>query len=267
MHYSNHLHALPENQQSRHCCSFTPFLLRFPLYFYRLPLSSHFSCAFEQPIGRRFNIPPTTNMPSRTHILDLLILAVTFLYVIHSHSSASERNRPIRTTLTLGIRHLVSTRKPSHLSTQHPSKIHNKLYISLILIMHDIEINPGPRSPKFPCGVCHKAVTSSQRGVAYDTCDTWHHTTCMHMSSTVYESLHHISWHCISCSISQPTSSLPSSPSTNNSLSSLDISTLISHQQHTGLSTHNNSRKTCSQTSQNHQYKFPKYQEQNSRTW
>ena len=170
-------------------------------------------------------------MPSRTHILDLLILAVTFLCVIHSHSSASERHRPIRTTLTLGISHLVSTRKPSHLSTQNPSKIHNKLYISLILSMHDIKINPGPRSPKFPCDICHKAVTSSQRGVACDTCDTWHHTTCMHMSSTVYDSLHNISWHCISCSISQPTSSLPSSPitgtslSNNNSFSSLNIST------------------------------------------
>ena len=101
-------------------------------------------------------------MPSRTHIIDFLILAITFLCIIHSHSSASERHRPIRTTLTLGISHLVSTRKPSHLSAQHPSKIHNKLYISLILIMHDIEINPGPRSPKFPCGICHKAVTSRQ---------------------------------------------------------------------------------------------------------
>ena len=156
---------------------------------------------------------------AHTHFL---ILAITFLCVIHSHSSASERHRPIRTTLTLGISHLVSTRKPSHLSTQHPSKIHNKLYISLIL---DIKINPGPPSPKFPCGICNKAVTSRQCGVACDTCDTWHHTTCMNISSTDYESLHNISWHCISCSISLPTSSLPSSPSTNNSFSSLDIST------------------------------------------
>ncbi len=96
--------------------------------------------------------------------------------------------------------------------------------------MHDIEVNPVPRSPRFPCGICHKAVTFSQCGVACDTCDTWHHTTCMNMSSTVYESLHNISWHCISCSISQLTSSLPSSPtrtsiSTNNSFSSLDTST------------------------------------------
>ena len=80
-----------------------------------------------------------------------------------------------------------------------PTKIHNKLYISLILIM---------------CGV------------ACDTCNIWYHTICMHMSSTTYESLDNISWHCASCTITQFTSSLPNFPiSVNNSFSSLDIST------------------------------------------
>ena len=179
-------------------------------------------------------------------ILDFLILIVKFLScIIHSHSS--DRRRPTRNTLTLGISHLVSTRKPSHLSAQQPSKIHNKLYFSLLLIMHDIELNPGPRSPKFPCGICHKAVTSSQCGDACDTCNTWHHTTCMHMSSTTYELLHNISWHCISCSISQVTSSLPYRKV--NKQQQLIIFTrhqYISHQQHSGLSTHSNSTKTCS---------------------
>ena len=136
-------------------------------------------------------------MPSRTHILDFLILLVTFLCIIHSHSS--DRRPPTRNTLTLSISHLVSTRKPSHLSAQQPSKIHNKLYISLILIMHDIELNPD---------------------------HIWYHTTCMHMSSTTYESLDNISWHCASCSITQFKSSLSNSPtSVSNSFSSLDIST------------------------------------------
>ena len=97
-----------------------------------------------------------TTMYTHMPLLDFLILLVTFLCIIHSHSS--DRRPPIRNTLTLSISHLVSTRKPSHLSAQQPSKIHNKLYISLILIMHDIELNPGPRSPKFPCGICHNSV-------------------------------------------------------------------------------------------------------------
>ena len=75
-------------------------------------------------------------MPSRTHILDCLLLLVTFLCIIHSHSSKSDRHPPIRNTLTLGISHLVSTCKPSHLSAPHPSKTHNKLYICLLLFMH-----------------------------------------------------------------------------------------------------------------------------------
>ena len=174
--------------------------------------------------------------------------------IIHSHSSVSDRCRPSRNTLTLGISHLVSTRKSSHLSAQQPSKTHNKLYISLLLIMHDIEVNPGLHSPKFPCGICHKAVTSSQCGVACDTCDTWHHTNCMNMPSTVYESLHNISWHCISCSISQLTSSLPSSPTgtsinTNNSFSSLDINT---------SPTNNRLASQPTTTSQRHAHKPPK---------
>ena len=109
-------------------------------------------------------------------------------YFTYTHTPSTRRNArdslhpPIRNTLTLSISHLVSTRKPSHLSAQHPSKTHNKLYMRLLLMMHDIELNPGPRSPKFPCGICHKAVTSNQCGVACDTCTIWHHTTCIHMS-------------------------------------------------------------------------------------
>ena len=92
--------------------------------------------------------------------------------------------------------------------------------------MHDIELNPGPRSPKFPCGICHKAVTSNQCGVACDTCNIWHHTTCIHMSTNTYKSLHNISWHCTSCSIPQLTTSLPNSPTPiNKSFSSHDIRT------------------------------------------
>ena len=92
--------------------------------------------------------------------------------------------------------------------------------------MHDIELNPGPRSPKFPYGICHKAVTSNQCVVACDTCNIWHHTTCIHMSTNTYKSLHNISWHCTSCSIPQLTTSLPNSlTSINNSFSSPDTST------------------------------------------
>ena len=199
--------------------------------------------------------------------LDFLLLLVTFLCIIHSHSSQSDLHPSVRNTLTLGISHLVSTRKPSHLSAQHPSKTHNKLYICLLLFMHDIELNPGPRSPKFPCGICHKAVTSNQCGVACDTCNIWHHTTCTHMSTNTYKSLHNSSWHCTSCSIPQLTTSLPNSPtSINNSFSSHDISTSPTNNRLV-------SQPTTTVQRQAHKplkiinINFPEYQKQNSRTW
>ena len=141
--------------------------------------------------------------------------------------------------------------------------------------MHDIEPNPGPRSPKFPCGICRKAVTWRQYGVVCDDYNTWYHTTCMHMSSTIYNALHNISWHCTSCSIPQFSNSFFNSTAsidTSNSFSSLDTS--LSYQQQTGgpnqqLFTHTNntSTKICLQTFQNHQHQFPKHKKQNSRTW
>ena len=155
-------------------------------------------------------------MPSRTHILDFLIRLVTFLCIVHSHSS--DRRPPIRSTLTLSISHLVSTRKPSHLSAQQPSNIHNKLYISLILIMHDIELNPGPRSPKFNPASAGLSATLATSGITPPPC------TC-HQPPTNLSTIG-ISWHCASCSIIQFTSSLPNYPTpVNNSFSSLDITT------------------------------------------
>ena len=134
--------------------------------------------------------------------------------------------------------------------------------------MHDIELNRGPRSPKFPCGISHKAVTSNQCGVACDTCNIWHHTPCIHMSSNTYKWLPNISWHCTSCSIPQLTTSPLNSPtSINNSLSSHDISTSPTNNRLISQSTTTVQTKTSSQTSQNHQYKFPEYQKQNMRTW
>ena len=72
---------------------------------------------------------PKKNDASRTHILDFLILVVTYLCIMIIHSHSYVRRRPIRNTLTLGISHLVSICKPSHLSAQQPSKIQNKLYL------------------------------------------------------------------------------------------------------------------------------------------
>lgn len=67
----------------------------------------------------------------------------------------------------------------------------NLLYLSLILILQsaDCEQNPGPRTPKYPCMICSKAVKWNQRAVACDNCEGWYHTECMNMNSQIYTAL------------------------------------------------------------------------------
>ena len=59
--------------------------------------------------------------------------------------------------------------------------------LSLILILSgDIQSNPGPRPPKYPCGICSRAVRNGQDGIQCDQCDIWHHRDCMQMCMPVY---------------------------------------------------------------------------------
>ena len=87
--------------------------------------------------------------------------------------------------------------------------MHTLLYISFIILTcsTDIESNPRPRTPKYPCQICHKAVTWKHRGVACDDCNLWYHADCMNMPSQIYNCLNNVSWHCVTCGMPQFTSS------------------------------------------------------------
>ncbi len=52
---------------------------------------------------------------------------------------------------------------------------HTHAYLSTVLLMFDIEINPGPHIPKYPCGACGRAVSNKQAAVSCDVCDQWFH--------------------------------------------------------------------------------------------
>lgn len=69
----------------------------------------------------------------------------------------------------------------------------------LLLLMSGIEPNPGPRRPKYPCGICKKACKLGT--IACDECDQWLHKTCISMSSTEYSRLGNCSdrWTCPNC--------------------------------------------------------------------
>ena len=97
----------------------------------------------------------------------------------------------------------------------------------LVINAHDIELNPGPYKPKFPCQMCSKAVKWGQRGVRCDSCLGWYHTECMGMGTHTYEDLDgsRVLWICHSCGIPNYSAChmfTNSSIETYNSFSSLD---------------------------------------------
>ena len=53
-----------------------------------------------------------------------------------------------------------------------------------LLLSSGVEPNPGPRRPKYPCGICKKACKGGQPCIACDDCDKWVHKTCLGMSTT-----------------------------------------------------------------------------------
>ena len=101
------------------------------------------------------------------------------------------------------------------------------LHVLLVINAHDIELNPGPYKPKFPCQMCSKAVKWGQRGVRCDSCLGWYHTECMGMGTHTYEDLDgsRVLWICHSCGIPNYSAChmfTNSSIETYNSFSSLD---------------------------------------------
>ena len=57
------------------------------------------------------------------------------------------------------------------------------VYYSLLVTMsHEVELNPGPRMPKYPSACCGKAVGKNRNSVQCDGCSSWHHIQCQGMS-------------------------------------------------------------------------------------
>ena len=79
------------------------------------------------------------------------------------------------------------------------------LLLFLISLSGDIETNPGPRTPKYPCGMCNKAVKANQPAICCDSCDQWIHTSCSGVSNDSYELMKSSSfvWICLKCGIPQ----------------------------------------------------------------
>ena len=92
------------------------------------------------------------------------------------------------------------------------SKNSHLLYIGLLLLLmsSDCELNPGPRSPKYPCQICDRACGWGQRAIACDNCNSWYHTDCLKMQTPVFKHYAqvNISWICCTCGLPSFSSSL-----------------------------------------------------------
>lgn len=72
-------------------------------------------------------------------------------------------------------------------------------YRLVLLLLSGIEQNPGPRRPRFPCGICTKAC--KDKVIACDDCDTWIHKSCLGMTTEEFDKLGNseATWSCPSC--------------------------------------------------------------------
>ena len=60
-----------------------------------------------------------------------------------------------------------------------------KLLQLLLFLSGNVELNPGPRGPKYPCGECGKAANFN--AIACDNCNSWFHRVCAGMSVNTFE--------------------------------------------------------------------------------
>ena len=75
-----------------------------------------------------------------------------------------------------------------------------KAHRMTLLLISGIHPNPGPRRPKYPCGVCGYACKTGVLGC--DDCGQWIHKECVGISSSLLSRLGDSSdpWFCPSCS-------------------------------------------------------------------
>ena len=78
--------------------------------------------------------------------------------------------------------------------------------LNSIYLAGDVERNPGPRPPRFPCGSCQKACSSyrgAKASILCDSCETWFHSDCVGLSDSALNTLGRsdLPWECYNCGL------------------------------------------------------------------
>ena len=109
----------------------------------------------------------------------------------------------------------------------------------LILLAGDVEVNPGPRPPKFPSGECSKACTSykgAKASILCESCDVWFHSDCVGLTDSALNTLGRsdLPWECHRCGLPNFSSGLFDSTIIDGSDNSTGTSTSSTSSSHPG---------------------------------
>jgi hypothetical protein len=114
-----------------------------------------------------------------------------------------------------------------------PNTLTGLYLVFLVLQSGDLELNPGPQAPKYPCMECGKAVRGNQYALQCDDdigCARWVHTQCIGMNTNLYKCYENSNavWVCCQCGLPNFGSGLfmdsgVSTISTSNSFEELNV--------------------------------------------
>ena len=146
-------------------------------------------------------------------LFPFLILLSTFAYLLklpaEEKTQTDRVNDPfsiLSTQISSKHRDLLLKLRKLHLAPGNQANSSCLLYISILLVTlsNDVQLNPGPRPPKYPCGSCGAAVRNNQKSIQCDGCNSWYHIHCQGMNTSIHQIMAEhasYSWHCLNCGL------------------------------------------------------------------
>ena len=88
---------------------------------------------------------------------------------------------------------------PLFLAGNYSNKL---LIVTMLLLVGDVEVNPGPGGSSILCGLCEIDANWSNGGIVCEHCDVWYHRDCARLNLSSFNRLASPSriWICYKCS-------------------------------------------------------------------